>query len=274
MDHRDPGVHLSSLPGEGVALVDGRLIPLADATLPVTDIQVTHGLGVYETLEVGFGAEVRPNLDRLADSARAIGVAMPDEPTLRAEIDQVHRAVGGPAWVRINLTGDGRRMVWATPVDPARRHVAVRAGRAPHVDHPLLAGSVKHRSRGPWVAELRRQQVDELLFVDADGRFTEGTSCAVVAVIAGVVWTAPWDGRILRSTTLDRLLALAVRIGAPIRREGPPAAGPWDGLYVASTTRSLAPVVSLDAMAEIAARAGHEVARFDSAEALFAALSA
>ncbi|MEQ1504513.1 MAG: sigma-54 dependent transcriptional regulator [Myxococcota bacterium] len=32
--------------------------------------------------------------------------------------------------------------------------------------------------------------------------------------------------------------------------------------------------VSLDAMAEIAARAGHEVARFDSAEALFAALSA
>jgi branched-subunit amino acid aminotransferase/4-amino-4-deoxychorismate lyase len=234
---------------DGVAVVDGQLVPLAQAALPVTDVQVTHGLGVYETLEVRPGIDVAPNLVRLAESARAIGVAVPGEQVLRREIAQVHAAIGGPAWVRINLTGDGRRIVWGTPVDPARRHVGVRAGRAPHVDHPLLAGAVKQRSRGPWEAEVRRRKVDDLLFVDADGRFTEGSSCAVLAVISGTVWTAPWDGRILRSTTLERLLGHARELGIAVFRQGAPAAGPWDGLYVASSTRSLSPVIELDGAA-------------------------
>jgi branched-subunit amino acid aminotransferase/4-amino-4-deoxychorismate lyase len=236
----------------GFALIDGVLAPLDQARVPITDVQFTHGLGVYETIEAGPGRDPGPNLVRLAESARAIGVAMPDEGVLRAEIDRVARELGGAAWVRVNLTGDGRRQVWATPVDPARRHVPVRAGRAPHVDHPLLAGSVKHRSRGPWTAEVRRRKVDELLFVDADGRFTEGTSCAVVAVVGGAVWTAPWDGRILRSTTLERLLGHAARLGFEVIRTGPLSAGPWDALYVASTTRSLAPVLELDGEALVA----------------------
>jgi branched-subunit amino acid aminotransferase/4-amino-4-deoxychorismate lyase len=231
---------------QGFAVIDGVLVSLADASLPLTDVQFTHGLGVYETLEAGPGRDPAPNLQRLAESAAAIGVAMPDERILRAEIERVRGAVGQRAWVRINLTGDGRRQVWATPVDPARRHLPVRCGRAPHLDNPLLPGFVKHRSRGPWTAEVRKRKLDELLFVDADGRFTEGTSCAVLAVVGGVVFTAPWDGRILRSTTLERLLDHAARLNLPVTREGPPAAGPWDALYIASTTRSLAPVAELD----------------------------
>lgn len=233
----------------GFAIVDGALIPLEQATLPITDVQVTHGLGVYETLM--SDADPAPNLARLAESARAIGVGMPDEATLRAEIARVGEAVGGPAWVRVNLTGDGRRIVWATPAEAERRHQPARCARAPHVDHPLLPGAVKHRSRGPWVAELRRRGVEELLFVDAAGRFTEGTSCAVLAVQGGAVWTAPWDGRILRSTTLERLLERAEALGIPVHRIGPPAGArgappPWEALYVASTTRGIAPVSELD----------------------------
>ena len=34
-----------------------------------------------------------------------------------------------------------------------------------------------------------------------------------------------------------------------LRREGPPAAGPWDGLYIASVTRDLCPVVEIDGVA-------------------------
>lgn len=237
-----------------LAVVDGRIAPADQATLPITDVQVTHGLGVYETLEAGTGLDDGPNLARLADSAAAIGVAMPDLGELRAQIAQITAAVGGPAWVRINLSGSGRWLVWAQAVDPTRRHRPVACGRAPHVDHPLLAGAVKSRSRGPWMAELRRRSaagapLDELLFVDRDGRFTEGTSCAVVAVVGGAVVTAPWDGRLLRSTTLERILARAERLGVPVVREGPRAEGPWDALYIASTTRDLAPVAALDGVA-------------------------
>jgi branched-subunit amino acid aminotransferase/4-amino-4-deoxychorismate lyase len=88
--------------------------------------------------------------------------------------------------------------------------------------------------------------VDEVLLVDGDGRFTEGTTCAIAAVVDGVLWTAPHDGRILVSTTLCEVVERAERLGIPVKREGPPASGPWDALYVCSTTRELAPVVELD----------------------------
>jgi branched-subunit amino acid aminotransferase/4-amino-4-deoxychorismate lyase len=72
---------------------------------------------------------------------------------------------------------------------------------------------------------------------------------ASAAVIDGVLWTAPHDGRILVSTTLCETVERAHQLGIPVRREGPPASGPWDGLYVCSTTRELAPVVELDGKA-------------------------
>lgn len=230
----------------GVALVDGRLGPLSEARVPLTDVQVTHGLAVFETVEAGAGRDLGPHLRRLAESARAIGVEPPPDAVLLAEIEQVRAAIGPVAWVRVNLSGSGARQVYGTPVDPSRRHLPARCARAPHVDHPLLSGAVKHRSRAPWVAELRRRQVDELLFVDAAGRYTEGTSCAVLAVVDGVLFTAPWDGRILRSTTLERVLERAAARGIRVIREGPRSAGQWDALYVASTTRDLAPVAELD----------------------------
>ncbi len=234
---------------EGWALVEGKLVPLEKATVPIHDVGFSHGLGVYETLEAWEGSDPSANLARLRESALAIGLPAPDDDMLRREIDQVRAKVGARAWVRISLTGDGRRIVWASPVEEERRHAPVRCATGPHVDHPLLPGSVKHRSRGAWMAEVRRRKVDEILFVDADGRFTEGTSCAVVAVVGGTVMTAPWDGRILASTTLRRLLAHAMRLGIEVVRKGARPAEPFAALYVASTTRSLAPVVELDGRA-------------------------
>lgn len=234
---------------EGWAMVDGRLVPLADATVPVTDVGFTHGWSIFETLEAGPGHDPGPNLRRLRQSADASLIAVPSDETLRTEIDAVAGKLGGEALVRITITGDGRRIVWATPPEPERRHAPVRCARGEHVDQAFLDGSVKHRSRMGWIVAVKRAGVDEVLFVDAAGRFTEGTSCAVLAVIDGVVWTAPWDGRILRSTTLARLLDHCHALGIEVRREGPPASGPWDALYIASTTRSIAPVVELDGQA-------------------------
>jgi len=234
---------------EGWALVEGKLVPLAEARVPITDVGFTHGLGVYETLEAWEGCDPFANLARLRESALAIGLPAPDDEVIRREIDQVRAKVGARAWVRVSLTGDGRRIVWASAVDEERRHAPVRCATGPHVDHPLLPGSVKHRSRGAWMLEVRRRQVDEILFVDADGRFTEGTSCAVATVVDGRVMTAPWDGRILASTTLRRLLGHAKRLGIEVVRQGARPTEPFDALYVASTTRSLAPVAELDGRA-------------------------
>lgn len=232
----------------GVAMVNGALMPLERATLPVTDPALTVGWSVFETLQVRPGQLGRAavHLARLAASCEAAFVPFPGEALLLAELAALGEAFGAPCRVRLTLTGGGNRVLVATAVEADRRHRPVRAVRGVHRDEPYLGGRTKHGSRLPWVVAQLRSGCDEVLLVDAAGRFTEGTTCAVLAVLDGALWLAPDDGRVLPSTTVDAVLARADRLGIPWRREGPPAAGPWQGLYVASTTRDLAPVVELD----------------------------
>lgn len=231
---------------EGVAMVDGRLVALADAVIPVTDVGFTHGFSIFETLFAGKGHDLAPHLQRLRRSGESSLVSVPSDALLREEIDIVRSKIGDEALVRVTITGDGRRIVSATPIDYKRRHAPVRCVRGEHVEQAFIEGSVKHRSRMGWTVAVRRAQVDEILFVDTIGRFTEGTTCSVLAIIDGALWTAPWDGRILVSTTLARILERCVALGIPVQREGAPADGPFDALYVASTTRGIAPVIELD----------------------------
>jgi len=232
---------------DGWAIVDGIESPLAEARIPVTDLGFTHGYSVFETLILGPGRDLSDNLARLARSAAAAHIPHPGDDVLRTEVARIAERVGRGAVLRITLTGDGRRVLWGTPADPSRRFAPVRCATEPHTHGAgLVDGSVKHRSRMDWIVAVRRHDVDEVLFVDDAGRLTEGTTSAVIAGIDGRLFTAPWDGRFLRSTTVARLLRIADDLGIEVVREGPPAAGPVDGLYIASTTRWIAPVGELD----------------------------
>lgn len=231
-----------------LAIVDGRLVPLAEAVLPVTDPAFTLGWSVFEALQVAPGrlGRFEAHLARLKASCAAAEVAFPGEALLVEELTRLTEAYGEPCRVRISLTGGGHRVLTAMKPEEGRRHRPVRAARGVHRDEPYLGGRTKHGSRLPWVVAQRRSGCDEVLLVDASGRFTEGTTSAVLAVIDGVLWTHPDDGRILPSTTVESIVRRANRLGVPVRREAPSAAGPWDGLYIASATRDLAPVVALD----------------------------
>lgn len=236
---------------QGLAMVDGRLGLLADAVIPVTDPGFLLGWTAFDTFPASPGAlgRVGEHLGRLRASAEALRVPWPGERLLADEVAVAVEALGGPARVRVTLTAGGRRVITVTPQDLSRWGAPVRAVRGPHRDEPFLGGRPKHSSRAPWAVAVARSGVDEVLLVDEAGRFTEGTTCGVLAVIGGVLWTAPDDGRILPSTSVLEILRRADALGVVVRREGPPAAGPWDALYVASATRDLAPVVELDGVA-------------------------
>ncbi len=230
------------------AMVDGELMPATQARIPVDDPAVTSGWSVFETLRAVEGEVQRlpAHLRRLEQSALAAEIVPPDTATLERELMQIATLVGGDCRLRVTLTGAGRRIVLGVRGEHGRRGRPVRAARGPHRDDPFLGGRVKHGSRAGWVVAVRRAAVDEVLLVDRQGCFTEGTTSGIVAVVDGVLFTAPDDGRILPSTTIADLVLRAEELGLEVRREGARAEGPWDGLYIASATRRLSPVSELD----------------------------
>jgi branched-chain amino acid aminotransferase len=230
--------------------VDGSLSLLSEAVVPAHDRGYLTGWTVFETALALDGRipAMDLHLGRLADSCREAMVPLPEGrlDTIADEMRDVAGRVAGRARVRVTLSGSGLRVVAAEPVSLERFGAPVRAKTGPFAADPFLSGAVKHGSRAGWVTAVQRAGVDEVLLVDAAGRFTEGTTSGILAVIDGVVWTAPSDGRILPSTTVSRLKDLAVAAGIPVVEQGAPAEGPWDALYIASATRGLAPVIELD----------------------------
>lgn len=233
----------------GWAVVDGTEGPPETAVFPVTDPAVSVGWSVFETLRSDRQGQVHrldEHLERLRTSCEAACVPTPPLDRVAEECQRAAAGVVGHARIRVTVSGSGRRVVLAEPLDPARMHTGVRAVRGAWRSEPFLGGGVKHGSRAPWVVAVRRSGVDEVLLVDPAGRFTEGTTCAILAVMDGALWTAPHDGRILESRTCVEICERAEALGIPIVWEGPPADGGWQGLYIASTTRDLAPVLELD----------------------------
>lgn len=226
-------------------LVNGAGMPSAEARIPADDPAVTLGWSVFETLATP-GADLALHLARLRHGCERAHIALPPMDVLRREVETVARRFPDGARVRITLTGGGYRLVRGESVDASRRHKPVRAVRRPYRHEPFLGGAVKHGSRLPWVIALRESGVDEVLLEDSEGFFREGTTSGILAVMGGVLYTAPDDGSILPSTTVSALMDVAKERGIAVTRERIPSAGPWDALYIASATRNLAPVVELD----------------------------
>lgn len=232
----------------GVAIVNGVLSPLDQATVPVTDPGFTLGWAVFETLTASGGVPDRlsEHLDRLARSCDEASIPAVELGLIEREVHRAARAVDGRARVRITVTAGETRVVVATPLDVGRRHRPVTAARGVYREDPYLPGSVKHTSRASWMTAVSRAGTDEVLLVDGKGRFVEGTTSGVLAVVGGVLYTHPQDGRVLGSITVRRLIERAEALGIPVELTAPRAQGPWDGLYIASVSRHLAPVTLLD----------------------------
>lgn len=225
--------------------VDGTV---GRTVLPVDDPAITLGWSVFETMlaEGGVVNDLDAHLARLRRSAAAAEVPWPDA-DLASEV-RAAATVAPLARLRVTLTGGGHRIVQGHAADPARRFATVRVVTGPAGDEPWLGRTVKHGSRAPWVVAVRRSGADDVVLVRS-GRFAEATTAAVIAVVNGELWAAHDD--VLPSVTADRWLALARRLGIRVHHRGADVRAHLDGMYLASATRELAPVVELDGVARI-----------------------
>ncbi|WP_285247953.1 aminodeoxychorismate lyase [Pseudarthrobacter sp. efr-133-R2A-89] len=193
------------------AFPDGRVADAAKPQLLVTDLGVTRGDGIFETMLAVGGAvrKMQAHLDRLAGSARALDLEIPGQdvwqraiaaavarhragnPPSNADADElvvklvVTRGVEGApaptAWVQVSPAGAAGRRQRETGIDVIlldRGYDSDVAERAPW----LLLGA-KTLSYAVNMAALRhahKQGADDVIFTSSDGRVLEGPTSTVL----------------------------------------------------------------------------------------------
>ncbi len=222
----------------GIAWLDGRFLPLAEARISPLDRGFLFGDAVYEVLPV-YGGRVfllGPHLARLERSLAALGIQNPFDP------EGWQRLIGG----LIAKNGGGDLLLYlqvSRGMEPERSHVprgstptvfafASATPPPPFAPPPGIAAVTAEDTR--WARcdikstallanVLHKWRAAEAGAVEAlllrDGQLTEGASSSVHAVVDDALLTPPLSDALLPGTTRELLLELARRSGLESRIE-------------------------------------------------------
>ena len=219
----------------GSGSTDGSACPSPRPRSRSTDMRSPTASGSTRCSRPASAGTPRQPRPAAADSARRSGSRCPIRRIRRRDRGGGAR-IGDRAWVRVDLTGDGRRQVWGAAVatrSAGTFRCAVPALRTSTIRCCPARSSTGRAPPGSRSSAAAGESTSACSWTPPAG--SPGHSKrAVLAVHGGVIQTAPWDGRILASTTLGRLLGHAGRLGIPVERVGPARGRGWDALYVAS----------------------------------------
>jgi branched-chain amino acid aminotransferase len=207
--------------------VDGAVVEADQARVSVFDHGLTVGDGVFETAKVvdGVPFALTRHLDRLASSARGLGLTSPEDDALRDAVAAALAAnadavAAGPLRLRITLTGGtsplgsdrgqaGPTLVVAlaplTAWAPTAKVVVVPWTR----NERAATAGLKTTSYADNVVALAHAKAhggSEAVFANTAGMLCEGTGSNVFVVLAGELVTPPLSSGCLGGVTRALLL--------------------------------------------------------------------
>jgi branched-chain amino acid aminotransferase len=228
-----------------LACVNGELLPVAEATIPVTDDGLLRGDGVFEVLRLYAGRPfaLAAHLDRLARSAANLRLPV-DLDAMRGDVTRLLDAAGAPdGLLRVVATRGGARLVLIEPL--ADHPDALRLGFVTYAPTRVLDQVKSLSYAGNMLATrlARERGFDEALLVTPHGRVLEGPTSSFFWVRDGRLLTPPLEDHILASITRARVVELTGAEEATCTGEDVERA---DEAFLASTTREVTPVAAIE----------------------------
>jgi len=246
--------------------VDGQFVEESEARLPVTDLAVLRGYGIFDFLRTynGIPFHLNDHLLRLERSARLIGLPLPHSASAIAEIvrETLARNSYPESNIRIVVTGgasqDGispgnsqRLLVMISPVKPMPDDWYTKGAAiiTCHVERFMPgAKSINYIPAILCQNEARSRGAVEAVYVDRDGYLLEGTTSNLFVVRGDTVITPPCD-RVLPGITRQVVLELAKKEFAVLeRRVHVDELRLLDEAFLASSVKEVVPVVTVDAV--------------------------
>ncbi len=243
------------------AWINGRILP--DPTAPavlVSDHGLTVGDGVFEAVKVVHGQPfaLGLHLDRLAASARGLGLDHPDRDVLQGAVAAVLDGFEAPLGrLRITLTGgpaplgSGRGaepptlIVVSDEMAPQPPTAQVATVPWPRNERSAIAGlkTTSYAENVVALAHARARGAQEAIFANLAGHLCEGTGTNVFYVVDGELRTPTLASGCLAGIT--RALVLdwcgGREVDEPIE-----VAAAAEEIFLVSTTRDVQPVTRWD----------------------------
>lgn len=253
--------------------LNGRIMPLGKAKIPVFDRGFLFGDGVYETVRIysGFPFRLNEHLDRLGQSAARLGFNLPGSKagltralmgTLRANRLKEARArfviSRGEGIPDLHARGKLRPnvLVYATPYTPPSLIERTKGIRV------VVSKVLRNERNGldPAIKSLNllnnllakqdawKRRARDAIMLNAKGQVTEATNANVFFVRRGVLCTPKLESGILAGITRGVVIELARRLGFPVF-EGifsPRSLLRSDEAFLTASTIEILPVSRLD----------------------------
>lgn len=238
-----------------LVMLNGVLLPVEQASIPVTDRGLTHGLGLYETLKLLDGVPVffDEHVTRLNLGMQELGL---EPPCPRAELaTQIWRLARESSV----LNGACRLLVTAGSPggDPT---LLIQTDRRTFPSHPLRVISYLGVRVGAELKAITVMQsflaqraaaaagADDAILVDDEGRIFEGATSNMFLARGGGLITPPAEGAILPGVLRAKIDELATADGIPVIEAYArvPDLRPDDGMLLTSSVRGIVAVQSVD----------------------------
>lgn len=245
-----------------ITYVDGEYVEAQNARLPVDDLSVLRGYGVFDFLRTYGGRpfHLGDHLARLKRSAELIGLNVGRPLAEIADIvhETLRRSGHAEANIRIVLTGGSspdcflpvgrpRLLVMATPLTPppeAWYRDGVEIVTIPYSRYLPGAKSINYIPAIHAMQDARRQGAVEALYVKPDGRVTECTTSNLFALVGGRLLTPETD--LLPGITRQVLLGLDLPLPTQIRDVSLEALNTAEEVFLTASNKEVVPVVQID----------------------------
>jgi branched-chain amino acid aminotransferase len=240
--------------------VNGRLLAEAEAVIPVNDHGLVVGDGIFETLKVlgGVPFALSRHLNRLAVSARGLGLPEPDEGLLRSAVAET-LADAGAADVRLRITYTSGPSPWGSERGGAAPTVIIAVspltgfGATASVacvpwrrnEHGAVAGlkTTSYAENVVALAHARERGASEAIFANTAGDLCEGTGSNVFVVLDGILHTPPLSSGCLAGITRELVVTW---VGAQETSLPLEVLSRADEVFLSSSTRDVQPVTKVD----------------------------
>jgi D-alanine transaminase len=251
-----------------MVFLNGRLLPIEEAKVPVLDRGFIFGDGVYELVPVYSRVAFRLD-EHLARLERSLGETRIRNPYSRAQWrDIIYKLVDAQPFedqgVYFQVTRGVAKRDHAFPKDaeptvfamsnplvtPAKELVQKGAAAVSAQDNRWLRCDIKSISLiGNCLLRqlsVEAGAVETILF--RNGNLTEASASNVFVVNRGVILSPPKTSLILPGITYDVVLELARANGLPLelREVAEPEVRGADEVWVSSSSKEVLPIVSLD----------------------------